>query len=115
MKLRVISAVIERRFFFFSFLLLLFSFLHSSSSLFLIFWNDEGWWQRWFWSQWFPLITLFPSAFLIFTLPKLLSVFPSLPLPFHSFSPAFIGQRPCAGNSQLDNVCRGMTAVTYAP
>jgi hypothetical protein len=38
----------------------------------------------------------------------------SLPL-CPSVSPAFIGQRPCAGNGQLDNVCRGMTAVTYAP
>jgi hypothetical protein len=37
-----------------------------------------------------------------------------LPL-FSFFSLAFIGQRPCAGNGQLDNVCRGMTAMTYAP
>ncbi|KAH8520528.1 hypothetical protein H0E87_001825, partial [Populus deltoides] len=44
-------------------------------------------------------------------------LFSSVPPPplCPSVSPAFRGQRPCAGNGQLDNVCRGMTAVTYAP
>jgi len=76
----------------------------------------------------FPLYLVFsvppsPSAFFSFLSRRYqLSVFSLLscsPLLFSSIcpsvSPAIIGQRPCAGNGQLDNVCRGMTAMTYAP
>jgi len=55
----------------------------------------------------FPLLFFFSFSSLLFLPPP--------PPPCPSVSPAFRGQRPCAGNGQLDNVCRGMTAVTYAP
>jgi len=58
-----------------------------------------------------------PSRFFLFFLSPCLV--PLCPLPGVPLTvllpPAFIGQRPCVGNCQLDNVCRGMTAVTYAP
>jgi len=57
-----------------------------------------------------PLVFPLVSSFVFFF--QFSSVLPPL---CPSVSPAFIGQRPCAGNGQLDNVCRGMTAVTYAP
>jgi len=59
---------------------------------------------------------LFSSLDFTFSVFFLLFFFPSrCPPSTVLLPPAFIGQRPCAGNGQLDNVCRGMTAVTYAP
>jgi len=76
------------------------SFLHSTSPFFFI-----------SASLFLPPSPLFSSL----RSPSLSRLFPPPPPSCPSVSPAFIGQRPCAGNGQFDNVCRGMIAVTYAP
>ena len=129
MKLRVISALIEQRFFlffcyyfrfWFSFHLILICTLLLLRLWFLK-WRRQ--WQRWFWSQRFPLHTFFPST--RFCLPLVLLPTFSLvllaPPPclllfffflfFMSVSPlAFYSQRMHAFRDLLQEGCNGQSA-----